>query len=114
MGPSGSQVCGHNLDIIFQACEELGIPLAMEKLEGLTTRLVFLGIEIDTTSGLMRLPEKKLARLHQALQSWAGHKACTRWVFLTMHVVSFTLGLWWVFLTMHVVSFALGHHSCGE
>ena len=31
----------------------------------------FLGIEIDTTSGLMHLPEEKLACLHQALQSWA-------------------------------------------
>ena len=40
--------------------------------------LVFLGIEIDTTSGSMRLPEEKLARLHQTLQSWAGRKACTR------------------------------------
>ena len=78
MGPSGSQVCGRNLDVIFQACEELGVPLAMEKLEGPTTRLIFLGIEIDTTSGSMRLPEEKLARLHQALQSWAGRKACTR------------------------------------
>ena len=78
MGPSGSQVCGRNLDVIFQACEELGVPLAMEKLEGPTTRLIFLGIEIDTTSGSMRLPEEKLARLHQALQSWVGRKACTR------------------------------------
>ena len=71
-------MCGRNLDIIFQACEELGVPLAMEKLEGPTMRLIFLGIEIDTTSGSMRLPEEKLARLHQALQSWAGRKACTR------------------------------------
>ena len=70
MGPSGSQVCGRNLDIIFQACEELGVPLAMEKLKGPTTRLIFLGIEIDTTSGSMRLPEEKLAHLNQALQPW--------------------------------------------
>ena len=58
MGPLGSQVCGRNLDTIFQACEELGIPLAMEKFEGSTTRLIFLGKEIDTTSGSMRLPEE--------------------------------------------------------
>ena len=69
MEPSGSQVCECNLDIIFQACEELGVPLAIKKLEGLTMRLIFLGIEIDTTSGSMRLPKEKLACLHQALQS---------------------------------------------
>ena len=44
MGPSGSQVCGRNLNIIFQACEEPGVPLAMEKLEDPTTRLIFLDI----------------------------------------------------------------------
>ena len=69
MGPFGSQVCGHNLDIIFQAWEELGVPLEMEKLEGPTTRLI--SLEIDTTSGSMHLPEEKPACLHQALQSWA-------------------------------------------
>ena len=77
MGPSGSQVCGCNLDTIFQACKELDVPLAMEKLEGRTMCLIFLGIEINTSSGSMRLPEEKLARLHQALQSRARRKACT-------------------------------------
>ena len=67
MRPLGSR----NLDTIFQACDELGLPLVMEKLEGPTMCLIILGIEIDTTSGLMRLPEEKLACLHQALQSWA-------------------------------------------
>ena len=53
MGPLGPQVCGRNLDIIFRACEELGIPLAMKKSESPTTCLIFLGIKIDTTSGSM-------------------------------------------------------------
>ena len=56
-------MCGCNLDITFQACEELGVPLAMEKLEGPTMHPIFLGIEIDTTSGSMCLPKEKLARL---------------------------------------------------
>ena len=50
----------------------------MEKLEGPTTRLIFLGIVIDTTSGSMRLPEEKVACLRQVVQSWARRKACTR------------------------------------
>ena len=60
MRPLGSR----NLDTIFQACEDLDISPAMEKLKGPTMSLIFLGIEIDTNSELMHLPEEKLACLH--------------------------------------------------
>ena len=58
MGPLGPQVCGRNLDIIFRACEELDVPLAMKKSDSPTTRLIFLGIKIDTTSGSIRNHKK--------------------------------------------------------
>ena len=41
----------------------LGILLAPEKLEGLTTSLVFLGILIDTTHMETALPDDKLKKL---------------------------------------------------
>ena len=78
MGPPASQTCRRNLDIILHACEDLGVPLAMEKLEGPSTCLIFLGIEIDTTTGTLHLPESKFTRLRQVLESWSGRKACTR------------------------------------
>ena len=34
MGPPGSETCGQNLDRILAVCRELGVPLAMDKLEG--------------------------------------------------------------------------------
>ena len=37
----------------------LGIPVAEHKKEGLTTRLTFLGKEIDTVQGIMRLPPRR-------------------------------------------------------
>ena len=49
MGPAGSSVCQHNMDIFTQTCNELGIPLAEEKLEGPFTSITFLGIVIDTS-----------------------------------------------------------------
>ena len=42
MGPAGSGVCQQNLDIFIQTCNELGIPLAEEKLEGPSISLTFL------------------------------------------------------------------------
>ena len=41
-------------------CETLGVPVAPGKTEGPSTKLVFLGIEIDTRSMVLRLPPPKL------------------------------------------------------
>ena len=63
IGPPGSSTCAHNLDIIIQVCDMLGVPLAREKVEGPSTCLPFLGIELDTCLMEMRLPQEKLERL---------------------------------------------------
>ena len=47
-------------------CDYLGIPLATEKVEGPSTCLTFLGSEIDTVVGEVRLPQAKLVALCQA------------------------------------------------
>ena len=48
LGPPDSSICQHNPDIFTQVCDELGIPLATEKVEGPSTSLNFLGILLDT------------------------------------------------------------------
>ena len=78
MGPPGSDVCKQNLDIISATCADLGVPLAEEKLEGPSECLTFLGIEIDTRAGLLRLPAEKLTRLQRQLRTWAPRKVCRR------------------------------------
>ena len=50
----------------------------MDKVEGPTAYLTFLGIEIDTTAGILRLPRDKLNQIHNLLEQWAGKKVCTR------------------------------------
>lgn len=77
-GPAGSEVCARSLEIMIRTCEELGVPLALEKLEGPSTRLTFLGIELDTVSGVLRLPDDKLTRLREALVRWEVKKSCTK------------------------------------
>ena len=56
VGPPESSVCGHALDLLIKMCEDLGVPLALDKLEGPTDCITFLGIEIDTAAGVLRLP----------------------------------------------------------
>ena len=71
-------VCERDLNVLREVCGELGVPLASHKCEGPTTRLTFLGIEIDTTRGLLRLPAEKLGRLRSLLQEWGDRKVCVR------------------------------------
>ena len=78
MGPPDTEVCSRNLALIQATCRELGVPLAMDKLEGPTHCLTFLGIEIDTQAGMLRLPADKLSRLQEELQCWASRKVCRR------------------------------------
>ena len=77
-GARDSGECGFNLQMLLDICRHLGIPLAEEKIEGPTTCLTFLGIELDSTHGQVRLPQDKLRRLKQALQEWQQKKRCTK------------------------------------
>lgn len=53
----------------------LGIPLALEKVEGPSTILEFLGILLDTTRMEARLPPEKLARIQATIQEWLHRKS---------------------------------------
>ena len=78
MGPPGMDTCRVNLDRILAVCSDLGVPLAMEMLEGPSQCMTFLGIEIDTACGQLRLPAEKLARLKALLAQWATRRSCQR------------------------------------
>ena len=66
------------MEIIDRECAVLGIPVAEHKKEGPTTRLTFLGIEIDTVQGIMRLPPEKIERFRILLDEWKERTSCTR------------------------------------
>ena len=44
MGPHESDVCQQSLETFKNTCQELGVPLAEEKVEGPATSLTFLGV----------------------------------------------------------------------
>ena len=78
VGPPRSEICSHNLQTMHSVCGELGVPLAEDKVEGPATCLVFLGIEVDTQAGVLRLPVEKLSRIREALAWWSARKTCRR------------------------------------
>ena len=59
-------------------CSRLSIPLSWDKVEGPTTCLSFLGIEIDTVLWELRLPQEKLTELLSLLSTWSSITKCTK------------------------------------
>ncbi len=51
------------------------MPLEESKSEGPTPCITFLGLELDSRTRTIRLPDDKLARLCQSLQEWGNIKA---------------------------------------
>ena len=78
VGPPHSSECAEALAIMTHACSTLGVPLAEHKREGPTSCLTFLGIEVDTGSSHLRLPEDKLQRFRALLEDWRCKRTCGR------------------------------------
>ena len=71
-------MCGENLRVALETCEELGFQVAAEKTEGPATTITLLGIEIDSKRLELRLPQKKLLKLREMLERWRRRKACMK------------------------------------
>ena len=56
VGRLESLECANSLSITKQCCDLTGTPLEQEKIEGPSTCLPFLGIELDTAAMEIRLP----------------------------------------------------------
>ena len=78
IGAPQSEECRAALRLAQELCLRLGIPLALEKLEGPACILTFLGIILDTIRLELRLPGEKLERLIQQIRQWQGRKSCTK------------------------------------
>ena len=73
-----SDECARNLQTIIDSFQQLGVPLAMDKLIGPVSILVYLGIEINTIDQIIRLPEAKFRELLSELTFWQQRKKCTK------------------------------------
>ena len=78
LGPPNSPQCQSHVDTAFKVFSRLGLPLHLEKCEGPSTILTFLGIELDSVQQLARLPPDKVDHILRLLQQWSQKKTCTR------------------------------------
>ena len=78
MGPPVSSACQHNLDTFIEVCDFLGVPLAVEKVEGPKTCLTFLGITLETVKMEIRRSEDKLMRIRQEISKWLQKNKATK------------------------------------
>ena len=74
MGPPLSPTCSAHPTTIMEVCSQLGIPLALEKLEGPTQSLTFLGITLDTHRMESPLPPDKLQCIRDQVAAWLAKK----------------------------------------
>ena len=78
MGPPLSPTCSTHLTTIMEVCSQLGILLALEKLEGPTQSLTFLGITLDTHRMEACLPPDKLQHIRNQVATWLTKKNATK------------------------------------
>jgi hypothetical protein len=78
MGPANSPKCQSLMETAFRVFDRLGLPLHLQKCEGPSSVLVFLGIELDSVQQFARLPREKVDRILRLLQSWSRKKTCSR------------------------------------
>ena len=74
VGELASEQCKDNLQKLLAVFTALHIPVAREKLEGTTTRLSFLGIELDTHLMVLRLPQEKIEELRALLAHFMANQ----------------------------------------
>ena len=74
VGLPGSAECARALETAVPLCTRLGLPVAPSKVEGPSTRLIFLGIELDSERLELRLPQAKIERLKATLTEWYGRR----------------------------------------
>ena len=69
--------CTAVADCFLRLCTKLGVPLAADKSEGPTRRLSYLGLEIDASLGLVRVPFGKIVVLRTELATALGKSKLT-------------------------------------
>ena len=74
-GAPNTPECQLALARTLATCDRLGVPIAKHKTEGPACQLTFLGIELDTQAGVVRLPPEKLMRLQREIRGWSERKA---------------------------------------
>ena len=83
-GPPNSNASHQNLSYMLSLCNRTGTPIKTEKVEGPTTRLIFLGIVLDTIAMEASISSEWKLSLLTAINSFRTSKKCTKRELLSM------------------------------
>lgn len=76
--PNDASLAHETLQLALTCCAQLGVQVAPEKICVPTTKLTFLGIELDSLALELRLPPDKLANLRAEVSRWRHRKGGTK------------------------------------
>ena len=76
--PRESDACAITLAYMRALCADLGVPLAEEKTEGPTTKLTFLGIDLDTEAQTISIPAAKVKEINDLFIVYTKRKNATK------------------------------------
>ena len=76
-GKRGTQQCASIMAVFKDKMDALGVPVALDKTEGPTTKLIFLGLEIDSEEMVVRIPQAKVNEIVQKIEQLLRFKKCT-------------------------------------
>ena len=77
-GPSDTNVCQNNLNIMKVACTEMGFEINPSKLDHPSTEIEFLGIIIDSNRMQLRISNDRLSDIYNELIQWNNKKCTTK------------------------------------
>ena len=77
-GHANSPICANYLSKMLTLCKNVNAPLKLEKIEGPTTCLTFIGIQIDTNTMQASIPTEKKQILLDTLHSFQKRSKCTK------------------------------------
>ena len=78
VSPSTLSVAKYQLQTVLSAFNYLKVPTAPEKTVGPSTKVVYLGILIDSANMTIQIPPDKLHELTTILPTWLHRKKCTK------------------------------------
>ena len=73
-----SNQCQDDMSRTIMLFKSLGVPLANDKLVGPTSCITFLGIEINSDSMSLGLPQPKCKEIQDLIKQWTFKKKCTK------------------------------------
>lgn len=76
-GKKGTNQCASIMAVFQDKMTLLGVPVASEKTEGPTTKICFLGLEIDSEEMVIRIPKSKIDEITQKIQEILPRQKCT-------------------------------------